>query len=66
MTDQIVSRDYMRTKGAEAFADGQGRNDHDMNPGSAAIAEWQAGWDQVYAAAAAALARATQEEDATA
>lgn len=43
---QIVSRDYMRTKGANAFDAGKGRDDHNMNPGSAAIVEWQAGWDK--------------------
>lgn len=39
----------MRTKGRAAFAAGKGRDDHGMNPGSAAIAEWQDGWDRAYA-----------------
>jgi len=42
--DQIVSREEMRTRGADAFDDGRGINDHNMNPGAAAIDDWQAGW----------------------
>lgn len=42
--DQIVSRDEMRSRGAEAFDDGRGIHDHNMNPGAAAIDDWQAGW----------------------
>lgn len=49
MTDQIVSREHMRATGSAAFAAGKGRDDHNMNPGSAAITEWQAGWDQLAA-----------------
>lgn len=47
MTDQIVTREHWRTTGAAAFAAGRGRDDHDMNPGSDAIVEWQAGWDRL-------------------
>jgi hypothetical protein len=42
--DQIVTREEMRLRGAEAFDEGRGINDHDMNPGAAAIEDWQAGW----------------------
>lgn len=50
MTDQIVSRDYMRAKGRAAFEAGKRRDEHHMNPGTAAIADWQDGWDRAYAA----------------
>lgn len=53
MTDQIFSRERMRTTGRAAFAAGKGRDEHNMNPGSAAITEWQAGWDQLAALSAA-------------
>jgi hypothetical protein len=46
MSDQIVSRDAMRARGAAAFKAGRRRDDHYMNPGSPAIEDWQAGWDQ--------------------
>jgi len=42
--DQIVSREDMRSRGAEAFDEGRGINDHNMNPCAAAIDDWQAGW----------------------
>jgi hypothetical protein len=50
MDDAIVSRDYWCTKGRDAFEAGRGRDDHDMNPGAAAIKEFQDGWDRAYAA----------------
>jgi hypothetical protein len=46
MTGQIVSRDYMHAKGRAAFEAGEGRDAHNMNLGSAAIEDWQAGWDR--------------------
>ena len=42
--DQIVSRAMIFDRGAAAFAKGLGLNDHNMNPGAPAIADWQAGW----------------------
>lgn len=44
MDTSIISRDTMRTRGAEAFLKGRGVDDHHMNPGAPAIADWQAGW----------------------
>lgn len=49
MTDQIISRAQIRARGQDAFAAGLGREDHHMNPGAAAIEEWQAGWDEAQA-----------------
>lgn len=49
MSDQIVSREYMRARGRVAFEAGKGRDDHHMNPGSPAIVEFQDGWDRAYA-----------------
>lgn len=46
MSDQIISRAHIHAKGAAAFAAGRGINDHGMNPGASAIADWQAGWTQ--------------------
>lgn len=46
MTDQVISRALIRSKGAAAYRAGQSRDNHHMNPGSAAIEEWQAGWDE--------------------
>jgi len=50
MTDQIISRDLIREKGAAAFNAGRGRDEHNMNPGAAAIEEWQSGWDEAHLA----------------
>ena len=54
--DQIVSREEMRSRGAEAFDHGRSINDHNMNPGAAAIDDWQAGWRARQAAANRAFA----------
>ncbi|CUI03901.1 hypothetical protein BN2497_2579 [Janthinobacterium sp. CG23_2] len=34
----------MRARGARAYADNKAITDHGMNHGTAAIADWQAGW----------------------
>jgi hypothetical protein len=39
-----VTPEIMRERGADAFDRGLSINDHDMNPGSAAIKDWQSGW----------------------
>lgn len=44
MNEPIFSRESMRARGARAFAARKGINEHGMNPGSAAIEEWQLGW----------------------
>ncbi len=44
MNEPIFSRETMRARGAAAYAARKGINDHGMNPGSAAIEEWQQGW----------------------
>lgn len=49
MDNSIVSRDHIRAKGRAAFWAGKGRNDHDMNPGAAAIRDWQDGWRRAFA-----------------
>lgn len=49
MSDPIISRDHIRAKARAAFAAGKGRDDHGMNPGAAAIADWQDAWDRAYA-----------------
>lgn len=42
--DQIISRDTIKARGADAFDKGLGVDDHNMNPGVPAIADWQFGW----------------------
>lgn len=44
MTDNIISRETIRARGARAYNRGRGVDDHNMNPGSAAIKDWQFGW----------------------
>ncbi|WP_288379812.1 hypothetical protein [uncultured Massilia sp.] len=44
--DQIISREAMRQRGAEAFNDGRPRDSHNMNWHSPALAEWLAGFDE--------------------
>lgn len=41
-----VTPDMQRDRGAQAFDDGRGVDDHYMNPGSPAIKDWQYGWHQ--------------------
>jgi hypothetical protein len=41
-----VTPAIMRDRGADAFDEGRGVDDHHMNPGAPAIADWQAGWHQ--------------------
>jgi hypothetical protein len=42
--DEIISRETIKARGAHAFDQGKGVDDHYMNPGAPAIAEWQFGW----------------------
>jgi len=42
--DNIISRETMRARGAKAFDQGRGVDDHGMNPDVAAVVEWQTGW----------------------
>lgn len=49
MDEPIISREAIRAKARRAFTAGAGRDDHGMNPGAAAIAEWQGEWDRQYA-----------------
>lgn len=42
--ESIISRETIRERGARAYDQGRGVDDHRMNPGSAAIKEWQFGW----------------------
>jgi hypothetical protein len=46
MDEPIISRETMRARGRAARAAGLGRDEHNMNWHAAAIAEWQAGWDE--------------------
>jgi hypothetical protein len=39
-----VTPEIMRERGAQAFDDGRGIDDHHMNPGAPAIEDWQKGW----------------------
>ena len=39
-----VTPEIMRQRGADAFDQGRGIDDHHMNPGAPAIADWKQGW----------------------
>jgi hypothetical protein len=39
-----VTPEIMRQRGADAFDEGRGIDDHHMNPGAPAIADWRKGW----------------------
>lgn len=41
----IISRQAIQHRGATAFKQGKARNDHGMNDGSAAIADFHIGYD---------------------
>jgi hypothetical protein len=49
MDEPIISREAIRAKARRDFQRGAGRDEHGMNPGAAAIAEWQGEWDRQYA-----------------
>jgi hypothetical protein len=57
MDQPIISRDAIRAKARRAFKRGAGREDHGMNEGSPAIADWQDEWDQCE------VARLEQQQD---
>jgi hypothetical protein len=40
----LITPAMHRQRGADAFDRGLGIDDHDMNPGSPAIADWKHGW----------------------
>lgn len=42
----LVTPGYWQDRGADAFDQGLGIDDHDLNPGSRAIADWQFGYRQ--------------------
>lgn len=42
--DNIVSRETMRQRGADAFDRNVPIDGHNMNPGAPAIEDWQKGW----------------------
>lgn len=50
MTDQVISKDAIRQKARAAHAAGRGRDDHQMNWHSPALATWQEEWDRCEAA----------------
>jgi len=41
-------REHVRERARRAFAAGMGRDEHGMNPGSAAIKDFQAEWDMCF------------------
>jgi hypothetical protein len=41
-----VTPEIMRQRGADAFDNGHGIDDHNMNPWSPAVADWRKGWQQ--------------------
>lgn len=47
MTDQIISRETIRARARRAFAAGQTRDAHAMNPDAAALVDWLAEYDRL-------------------
>lgn len=47
MTEQIISREAMFNRGAEAARRGLARDEHNMNAWAPAVPDWQAGHDYV-------------------
>lgn len=47
MDSQIVSKEAMFNRGAEAARRGVSRESHHMNPWAPAVTDWQAGHDYV-------------------
>jgi hypothetical protein len=45
MDQPIISREMIRACARTDFVRGVGRDEHNMNPGAAAIEVWQAEWD---------------------
>lgn len=43
---RAVTPEIMRQRGADAFDRGLGIDDHHMNEGAPAIADWRKGWQQ--------------------
>ena len=43
-TIAIITHEIMRKRGADAFDRGLSLDDHGMNSGAAAIADWKSGW----------------------
>lgn len=41
---KAATPEIMRQRGADAFDQGRAIDDHHMNPGAPAIADWQKGW----------------------
>jgi len=41
---RLVTPDMQRDRGAQAFDEGRGVDDHHMNPGAPAIRDWQFDW----------------------
>lgn len=50
MTEHIISIDTIRAKARAAHAAGRGREEHQMNWHSPALATWQEEWDRCEAA----------------
>lgn len=42
----LISRETIRRMGADAYARGDARDAHCMNPWASALPDWQAGYDQ--------------------
>jgi hypothetical protein len=49
MTESIISRETIRARARSAFATGQSRDSHGMNPGAAALVDWLAEYDRLTA-----------------
>lgn len=62
--ESIISRETIRARGAAAFDQGRGVDDHHMNPGAPAIKDWQFGWHTRRIQVATARKRQVQHQGA--
>ena len=46
MDDPIISKDTIRARARKAFAEGLSRDEHHMNPGAPALADWLDEYDR--------------------
>lgn len=51
MDDPIISRDTIRARAGDAFSRGRRRDEHNMNPGAPALADWLDEYDRCARAA---------------
>ena len=65
MDDPIISKDTIRARARTAFEQGRARDEHHMNPGAPALADWLDEYDRCALAWHADMAASSTEEAAS-